>query len=44
MSKYSVFIMFLAIVHRPVFYKKKKKHRPLYFPKHVSETAFCLRL
>jgi hypothetical protein len=35
--------MFLDILYRPGFIKKKK--RPVYFSKHnVSETGFCLRL
>jgi hypothetical protein len=38
----SQIIMFLDIIHRPVFYLK---HRPIYISKHnVSEIGFCIRL
>jgi hypothetical protein len=37
-----MFIIFLDIIHRPVF---MYKHCPVYISKHsVSETGFCLRL
>jgi hypothetical protein len=38
---FSANIMFLDIIHRPVF---TQKHSPVYFSKHnFSETGFCLR-